>query len=172
VGNLSAWTFSRSSVCFDLKPILAGRFPVPEGNKLQPAWDRLKHAANKADVNTRLPPCLPNSLPCARVAIMRLVSAERRYGSKRFCSNHSLGERGFFGSSLWKIEESHEGFGSSFGGLIQGLVGVVVVFWGADFLKVNAFPILLKNFLGPVVILFSMEGLGLFCTNGVFFVLV
>ena len=90
---------------------------------------------------------------------MRLLQAEWRYGSRRFCCIHSLGDFGLFGSSLGKTEASHEDFvGSSFGGLIQGLVGVVDFFGGADFLKVSALPMLLKNLFGPAVILSSVDG--------------
>ena len=62
-----------------------------------------------------------------------------------------------------KSDVSHEGLdGSCFGGLIQGLVGVVVFLGVEDFLKVSVSPTSLKNFFVPTVNLSSVEGYGLF----------
>ncbi len=64
------------------------------------------------------------------------------------------------GSSLCKSEGSPGGFWLFLGRLEEGLVGVTVSFWSADFLNVNASPTLVKNFFVPVAILFSTEGCG------------
>jgi hypothetical protein len=67
------------------------------------------------------------------------------------------------------IDASHEGFGSSLGGLNQGLVGAVD-FAGVVFFIYSVLPTLLKNFFVPVVILSSVEGGVLLGFNGAFLV--
>ena len=168
VGNLSASTLARSSASCDLRPIFAGRFRTGLGIEVQPVTNAARPAANKTDVNRNPRRCPLNRVPCDCLPIMPLLQT---YGSKRFCSNHSLGLFGFLGSSGENIDVSQEDFGaSSFEGLIQGLVGVVDCFFGADFLKLSVLPILLKNFFVPVVILFNAEGCGLLGFDGTFFV--
>jgi hypothetical protein len=77
VGNLSAWTLSRSSACFDFRPILEGRLPMPGGNMLQPVWGKPKHAANREETNRCLDRRLPNSRPSDWMLIMWLLPARR-----------------------------------------------------------------------------------------------